>query len=177
MFEKKVESNETIIRQGEEGDNFYVVDQGIFDIYVNMQKVIQIGPGGSFGELALMYNTPRAATVIATTPGILWGVDRVTFRNIITSIAFQKRKLYRNFLKTVPILASLRAPEVTKICDALEPITYEEGDVVIEQGSVADYFYIIEQGEASVTKIDDQGVERKVLELKPGDYFGGRRDV
>jgi cAMP-dependent protein kinase regulator len=72
MFEKKVTADEVIISQGDEGDNFYVVDEGQFDVYVNDKKVVEIGPGGSFGELALMYNTPRAATVQATSDGVLW---------------------------------------------------------------------------------------------------------
>jgi cAMP-dependent protein kinase regulator len=63
MFEKKVPSGTVVIKQGEEGDNFYVVDCGKFDVFVNEKKVVEIHSGGSFGELALMYNTARAATV------------------------------------------------------------------------------------------------------------------
>ena len=39
MFERKIGAGESIIRQGDEGDNFYVVDTGVFDIYVNGNKV------------------------------------------------------------------------------------------------------------------------------------------
>jgi len=59
MFERKVSQGEVVIRQGDQGDNFYVVDEGVFDIFVNGKKVVEIAAGGSFGELALMYNTPR----------------------------------------------------------------------------------------------------------------------
>jgi cAMP-dependent protein kinase regulator len=73
MFEKKVAPLEVVIQQGAEGDNFYVVDEGLFDIFVKDKKVVEVGPGGSFGELALMYNTPRAATVKAGAEGgLLW---------------------------------------------------------------------------------------------------------
>jgi cAMP-dependent protein kinase regulator len=54
---------------GDEGDNFYVVDDGEADIFVskakdsNPQLVASVGKGGSFGELALIYGSPRAATV------------------------------------------------------------------------------------------------------------------
>ena len=63
MFEKRVTKGTAVIKQGEEGDNFYVVDTGNFDVFVNEKKVVEIHAGGSFGELALMYNTARAATV------------------------------------------------------------------------------------------------------------------
>ena len=56
MFEKPVVANEFVITQGEEGDYFYVIEHGLFEIFVNGQLVLEIGNGGSFGELALMYN-------------------------------------------------------------------------------------------------------------------------
>ena len=46
------------------------------DIYVNDTKVVNLGEGGSFGELALIYGTPRAATVKASSDVKLWGLDR-----------------------------------------------------------------------------------------------------
>ena len=158
MFERKVDIGEVVIQQGDEGDNFYVVDEGVFDIFVNGVKVVEVGPGGSFGELALMYNTKRfssylflnytynnysiffffflknnffrAATVQAQTPAILWAVDRMTFRRIIMNNTFRKRKLYEGFLKTVPILQNLDTEELVKIADALEPQGFFPGDVI-----------------------------------------------
>jgi len=64
MFERKVDIGEVVIQQGDEGDNFYVVDEGVFDIFVNGVKVVEVGPGGSFGELALMYNTKRFSSYL-----------------------------------------------------------------------------------------------------------------
>ncbi|KAK9763271.1 cAMP-dependent protein kinase type II-beta regulatory subunit [Basidiobolus ranarum] len=172
MFERKVLAGEDVIKQGDEGDNFYVVDDGLFDIVVNGKNVIQVGQGGSFGELALMYNTPRAATVRAVTDGVLWAVDRVTFRRSITNNTFRKRRMYESFLKSVPILRSLESSEIVKISDALEPVEYEDGDIIIEQGSIGDYFYIVESGEASVSQLDEEGEEHSLPGLKAGDYFG-----
>ena len=68
--------DETIIQQGEEGDFFYIIDQGEVDVYVNNKCVTSISDGGSFGELALIYGTPRAATIKAKTETKLWAIDR-----------------------------------------------------------------------------------------------------
>ena len=61
MFEYKVKSGDYIIRQGDDGDNFYVVERGLYNIYVNTangnQLVGKCEDSGSFGELALMYNS------------------------------------------------------------------------------------------------------------------------
>jgi len=170
MFERTVKSDEIIIRQGDEGDNFYVVDKGVFDIYVDNVKVVEIKEGGSFGELALMYNTPRAATVKAVTDGALWAVDRLTFRSIITCNTYRKRRMYESFLKSVPLLKSLDFNETTKISDALEPISFEPGEVIIEQDTPGSYFYLIESGEVRVIQTSEQRVE--LPGLSKGDYFG-----
>jgi CRP-like cAMP-binding protein len=184
MFERKVPRGETVIKQGDEGDNFYVVDDGIFDIFVNGKKVVEIGAGGSFGELALMYNTPRAATVQAQTDAVVWGVDRVTFRRIIMNNTFRKRKMYENFVKTVPILQSLEPEERTKVADALEPQTFSDGDNIVEEGDPGDCFYIIVSGEVVITKKmkkpkqegedsgDESEEEVEVNRLSKGNYFG-----
>lgn len=52
-------------------------------VYVNGEWVTSISEGGSFGELALIYGTPRAATVKAKTDLKLWGIDRDSYRRIL----------------------------------------------------------------------------------------------
>lgn len=63
---------------------------------------------GSFGELALLYNMPRAASVKAITQGALWAMDRHTFRRIILKSAFKKRKMYEQLIESVPMLKALQ---------------------------------------------------------------------
>jgi len=77
--------------------------------------------------------------------------------------------MYENFLSTVPLLSGLNTWEKAKIADALETETFEKGEIVIHQGDVGEYFYLVESGEAEVI-IDGRGV---VKNLASGDYFGG----
>ena len=110
MTEKKVpKENVTVIHQGDVGDFFYVVEEGGFDFYIKKagvqglgDKVGNVGAGGSFGELALMYNAPRAASVVSTSPGILWALDRITFRRILMDVSRPKKSLHlgSNILST-----------------------------------------------------------------------------
>lgn len=183
LQERKVPAKDVrVIVQGEAGDYFYVVETGSFDIYVSKaghvepgpdgmgSKVAVSGPGSSFGELALMYNAPRAATVVSTEPSILWQLDRITFRRILMDSAFQRRRMYESFLEEVPLLSSLTPYERSKIADALETIKYPAGSNIIKEGDVGDKFYILESGEAEAVK---RGHENKPLKLyKKGDYFG-----
>lgn len=168
LQEKKVTSGTLVIKQGDVGDFFYIVESGTLEFLVDGEKVGEAGPGSSFGELALMYNAPRAATVRATSDAILWALDRVTFRSITLGKTFTKKKLHGEFLKEVPILKGLNVYELSKLANAMNSEVFEPGQEVITEGAVGEQFYIIESGEAEVTK----SKEGKVQDLAKGGYFG-----
>lgn len=119
---------------------------GDYDIIINGNIVGSYAGSGSFGELALMYNTPRAATIIAKTDGVLWALDRTTFQHIVLRQAFLKRQLYENLLSSVPLLGSLSAYERTNLADALGSHTYEDGTCIIQEGEPGEEMYFIEEG-------------------------------
>lgn len=182
MSEKKITTiGSVIIKQGDVGDFFYVVESGMFEIFVQAQsgaddsgrgygkKVAEAKEGGSFGELALMYNAPRAATVVSNSPDcVVWALDRITFRRILMENTSRKRKMYEKFLETVHVLSALELSERQKIADSLDTCVFDKGAVVIRQGDVGEQFFIIEAGEADVIK-DGEGI---VARLGKGDYFG-----
>ncbi|PHH73240.1 hypothetical protein CDD82_5597 [Ophiocordyceps australis] len=182
VFVGAVPNTTQVISQGDAGDFFYIVERGSFDVYVNSSGTIQPGPnglgekvgniqaGGSFGELALMYNAPRAATVISAEPEcMLWAVDRITFRRILMESTFARRRMYESFLGEVPLLSSLTPYERSKIADALETQKFGPGDIIIREGDPGHSFFLLESGEADAYKGDPSN---KVLHYKKGDFFG-----
>lgn len=173
MSEKRVPNETTVIEQGGVGDFFYVVESGTLDCFIGEAKVTNYEAGGSFGELALMYNAPRAATIITTSDSVLWALDRITFRTILMENTSRKRRMYEIFLSEVNLLKSLESYEQHKIADALESVYFEDGQEVVKQGDVGDQFYIIESGEAIVLKTNADGIQHKVNQLERGSYFGG----
>ncbi|TKS92311.1 I-alpha regulatory subunit cAMP-dependent protein kinase type [Collichthys lucidus] len=173
MFSVNYIAGETVIQQGDEGDNFYVIDQGEMDVYVNNEWVTSIGEGGSFGELALIYGTPRAASVRAKSNVKLWGIDRESYRRILMGSTLRKRKMYEEFLSKVSILESLDKWERLTVADALETVQFEDGQKIVVQGQPGDEFFIILEGTAAVLQRrseDEEFVE--VGRLGPSDYFG-----
>lgn len=150
MFPVSFIAGETVIQQGDEGDNFYVIDQGEMDVYVNNEWATSVGEGGSFGELALIYGTPRAATVKAKTNVKLWGIDRDSYRRILMGSTLRKRKMYEEFLSKVSILESLDKWERLTVADALEPVQFEDGQKIVVQGEPGDEFFIILEVQSSV---------------------------
>lgn len=182
MFEKVFDVEEHIIDQDDDGDNFYVIERGTFDIFMKVDGVEKLVGSydnrGSFGELALMYNTPRAATIIATSPGALWCLDRLTFRRIIVKNNAKKRKLYEAFIETLPLLTSLEMSERMKVVDVMSSKVYSDGEQIIAQGDLADCFYMVESGQVRIsmkrsrTKTDQEEEEVDIALCTRGQYFG-----
>jgi len=161
-----------VIKQGEDGDFFYVVERGTCEIWRAVdgsppQLVLTVQEGGTFGELALIYGTQRAATVKAKTAVALWAIHRSTYRQMLMEATLRKRSLHESFLKNVPILAPLERYERLIVADALEAKGFNDGDVIITEGSPGDAFYILTEGQVRVTQ---NGTE--VARLRPSDYFG-----
>jgi len=175
MFEKRVVKDDYVILQGDDGDNFYVIESGKYNTFVNINGVPtlvhQYDNVGSFGELALMYNMPRAATIQAATDGVLWAMDRITFRKIVLKSAYKRRQLYEALIDSVPILKSLENYERMNVADALVPRNFQDGASIIKEGDSADGMYFIEDGNVSIVKVID-GVEREVNRGTKGGYFG-----
>ncbi|XP_065226681.1 cAMP-dependent protein kinase type II regulatory subunit-like [Planococcus citri] len=177
MFEKIAEKDDYIIKQGDDGDNFYVIQEGVYQAFVNTddgkQLLVHTYNGkGSFGELALMYNMPRAATIQAATKGSLWAMDRQTFRRIVLKSAFKKRKMYEALIDNVPMLKALQSYERMNLADALIPRSYNNGECIIKQGDAADGMYFIEGGTIRICISDEANKEVEIKKIEKSGYFG-----
>jgi len=87
-----VAPGETIILQGDEGDAFYAIRSGQVEVYKDGEPSGSLGPGSHFGEVALLMDVPRTATVVATTPARLFRLDRDGFERAIAG-AFRRGTL------------------------------------------------------------------------------------
>lgn len=91
--EVQVASGEKVITEGEQGDCMYVLESGnltctkLLPGNEEPTTLKEYQPGEGFGELALLYNAPRAATITATSDSIVWRLDRDTFNNIVKEAA------------------------------------------------------------------------------------------
>ena len=161
MEERKAKKGEHIINQGEEGEYLYVVESGVLSCFKlfpgNKEQTFlkKYMPGESFGELALLYNAPRAATIIADDDNaVLWGLDRNTFNHIVKDAACKKREKYESFLKQVKILQTMDDYERSRLSEAFKEETFKSGEMIIKEGDEGNRFYFIcsGAGEAVATK-------------------------
>jgi len=182
MEEKRYKKGENIITQGDNGDCLYFVEEGNLNCFKKFQGhdepklVKKYQPGDAFGELALLYNAPRAATITAESNEVItWVLDRETFNHIVKEAAQKKREKYENFLKNVEILSTIEPYELMQISDALKTATFKKGDYIIKEGEMGDVFYILEEGACEATKTLEPGKPDTVIkEYTIGDYFGER---
>jgi len=113
MDEKACFKGDVVIKEGDEGDVLYIIDSGtlsctkIFKGNTDPTWLKKYEPGEAFGELALLYNAPRAATITSDGDSTLFALDRQTFNHIVKDAAIRKRTKYETFLKGVELLASM----------------------------------------------------------------------
>ena len=173
VYRKTYEEGQEVITQGDhEAEHFYLVDSGKAEVLKDGKHIRFYDQGGSFGELALMYNAPRAATVVARTPLVVWALDQMTFKAIILSHTISMQERHEQFIQTVPLLSTLTPLEVSKLADALEERTFKAGDVIIRETESGDDFFLIKSGHVECTKVGDDGEAVPVMALSEGDYFG-----
>jgi len=179
MKEHTFAKDDVVIKQGDEGEVLYCVDSGNLKCYRKMDKEAEYPgtflkdykPGEAFGELALLYNAPRAATIIADEASVCFSLDRDCFNNIVKDATMKRRMRFEEFLNKIELLNDLDTYEKGQLSDVLTIENYPEGSTVIKQGDGGDQFYLIEEGTADAIK-DTEGTESVVFQYKENDYFG-----
>jgi len=184
MWKEEVEKDQELIKEGDlNADYFYVVQEGSFDVYVSAEddsgavgesKVVStVGKGGSFGELALLYFVPRAATVKAKEKGTVWIIDRTSFKEILMKVSDQKIEEYKKYIENVAILQALLAAEKEVVAKALVEMHFRKDELIIQQGEEGNTFYILYEGSVDIVK-DSKTTASLTASVKreQAQYFG-----
>ncbi|XP_047319739.1 protein phosphatase 2C and cyclic nucleotide-binding/kinase domain-containing protein-like [Impatiens glandulifera] len=201
MHRVEVQAGEVVVKQGGEGDCFYVVGSGEYEVLATQEgtdgevtRVLQRYTAEkltSFGELALMYNKPLQASVRAVTDGTLWALKREDFRGVLMSEFANLSSL--KLLRSVDLLSRLTILQLSQIADSLSEISFSSGQIIADKDEVLAGLYIIQKGQVRITvdaealnksninsilsdlkKEDDgiQGNKELCVEKNEGSYFG-----
>ncbi|KAG8551937.1 hypothetical protein GDO81_004344 [Engystomops pustulosus] len=173
MYERVYSQSQLVIQEGAAGNHLYVLAEGLLDVIQNSRLLGQMHPGTAFGELAILYNCKRTATVKAVTDSKIWVLDRQVFQNIMMSSAQAQHQEYFSFLRSVSLLKDLPEEKLSKIIDCLEVDFYDKGDYIIREGEEGNTFFIIAKGKVCVTQAVEGSTEpQEIKTLGVGDYFG-----
>jgi len=146
-------AGDVIIRQGDRGDDFYVVERGRMSILCPIPCDLSVA---AFGEHALIYDSPHAATIAATNDGCkLWRIRRGWYRGVVGQ---HRKRLHMEKLSFLPKVKILNK-QFDKIFDKdqlhtmamlLKRDFYTQGETILRQGEAGDALYIIQSGEVSI---------------------------
>jgi len=175
-FEKKSfdEGSEILLQGDTSADYFYVVHDGVVVYIVDGKEVGSSSGGSSFGELALLYSSPRAATVKAKGDCVTFRVDQKSFRSVLQQKNMQTAEEKLALLKKVDFLADMEIFDLQKLSSAMTPVTFEPGDFLVKKGDTGDAFFLIQEGEVRVTDIAVGASTYEDTTLGVGGWFGER---
>ncbi|CQD04587.1 drug transporter [Mycobacterium lentiflavum] len=186
-----------VFRQGDSGDRFYVIAAGLAEVAVDGRRVATLGPGGSFGEIALLHKAPRSSTVTAREDLDLVAIDRAEFLSALSTDNVSMGRLgriaetrvetppvaerlvelnreaalgsgaARELLSSQPPMATIEATALGELADTARVFEAGDGALIAREGDYGDTYYVIVDGAATVFEGDTE-----IRELRPGDGFG-----
>jgi CRP-like cAMP-binding protein len=185
-----VPAGEVIFAEGARADAMYLVDSGEVELSQEAERrrevLARIGPGGFFGEMALLTGRPRSATATATRDTILWVLYRNEFEDLVTHYPVIATSISRGLserlaeaggahverhLRHINLLQGLSSEALREISERLHPMRYRANEVIYQQGDLSSYLYLIESGRVSLFAEQD-GVEVPIAILSSGDFLG-----
>jgi hypothetical protein len=142
MTRRRFSVGEAAVTQGDPGDFFFVVESGAFRVEVDGQAVDSVGPSGCFGELALLYNAPRAATVVCTATGagagtgagqgedegapaaaaVVWALDPGSFKRTLAAGVEAQADEVVAALREVHLLRPLTEAQLQSLAEIVQPV-------------------------------------------------------
>ncbi|MBL9174340.1 MAG: cyclic nucleotide-binding domain-containing protein [Verrucomicrobiales bacterium] len=175
---------ETIIRQGEEADAFFVLITGRARVLKEQPDgeeitLHRLQPGHEFGESALLEEKTRTTTVRCSTAVDVLRLGRKDFQELVeefpellNSLELLSRwRALHSFLYTYSHFGRLSAPALRALIDHLQPVDFKQGETIIRQGDPAGPMFIVREGRVRIfTGPSDKAVN--VAFFREGDYFG-----
>ena len=185
MYKVICKIDDVIIKQGEYGDAYFVVESGRFNVIHqenlgSPKKIVgECVAGDAFGEGSLLYSIPRAATLRAIEKTQAWALDAAKFieiRQRLTTDKNQRTVRVVRFLKKVKLFEHYHEHDLIDIAKATKSRLFKKGDVILKQGDSSNEFFIIKRGSVTVHIRDNNHVdiEKMIKELQIGDFFGER---
>jgi cGMP-dependent protein kinase len=150
MEKETFEVDQRIITEGESGDRLYVVESGELEVTINGEVIRKMTKGALVGELALLYDAPRSATIRCVTAVVVWSLRREHFKRIQAASASEAYNERARWLISCPELAVLSALDLSRLVGTLRMHQYMEGDYLYSENELTNECILIEKGTASV---------------------------
>lgn len=156
-----------VFSEGSEGQNFYIIHSGTVEVLVEGVRKALINKGGFFGEMALLHNSKRTATIRTIDKSMFWVLSREGFKAAIQTVSEAKQQENRNFIEKIPLFSRFTAAQKDSLLNLLVLHEFQSGQRIVREKENGDLLYIIKRGYVMVSV---EGIQKR--KLGPGDFFG-----
>lgn len=171
---KTFKQGDDVIKEGDSGSALFVLNKGSLQVRQG-EKVLgkPLGPGMLFGELAILYNCTRTASVRALEDVEVWSIERTIFQAVMKRTGTMRRDEHFLFLRSVGIFSGFSKDKLYKIGEVVAEEVFQEDEYIIREGERGDSFFIIMGGSVKVLQlVEGKDEPQEIRELNSGDYFG-----
>jgi len=165
----RLDTGEILFSKGDNAYAFYIIRDGLMDVLLDGKTStgIHFQSGSSFGELALLYDSPRSATLKCVKECTLWVLPRNAFKQVACLSLNQRIKEYSELIGKIPAISRTFGSEnLDMLADAIEEVTILQGDFLCEEGDDVGQIFVIYKGECEME------TEDQVIRLSRGDWVG-----
>lgn len=196
------EANEAIFEEGEIGDQLFIIERGTCQVWKYIDgvktRICNIDKGDFFGELAVMYDMPRSASVVSVTGVTLLSLSRQDIFSTLSPEKIDKMKVLARtqVFSSVPLLSKLDTKTKVLLAGSLVQESWEQGEIILRENQRVDgdsrRLYILEKGQCMLSQMEEHrsddawghGSKKPKLTRKrsvfmsndktcqPGAYFG-----
>eukprot|EP00331_Platyophrya_macrostoma_P021987 CAMPEP_0176439084 /NCGR_PEP_ID=MMETSP0127-20121128/19715_1 /TAXON_ID=938130 /ORGANISM="Platyophrya macrostoma, Strain WH" /LENGTH=337 /DNA_ID=CAMNT_0017823251 /DNA_START=25 /DNA_END=1035 /DNA_ORIENTATION=- len=167
MFYASASKDQVIFKQGDNATCFLLIAKGKVEVSINGQVRKELGSGEGFGDLALLYNAPRSATIKALEQTYLYGINRATFKRLLEDMMTAQYVENRKFINEAKFFNVMTEDQKDALAGSMISLRFKEGENILNEGDLASSFYVIQEGSAVVLK---EGKELR--QMTKGDSFG-----
>lgn len=160
-------SKTVVFKEGSDGENFYVINTGSVEVLVDGNSKAVLSKGGYFGEMALLHNSKRTATIRTLEKSLFWVLTRDGFRAAVKSVSDAKMNENKQFLEKIPLFSRLTTSQKESLLTLLVTHEFNPGQRIVKEKDNGDLLYIIKKGNVVVSV---EGIQKR--QLGPGDFFG-----
>ena len=146
LVAKKFDKGSYVIRQGEGGDEMFFISRGRLSVLIGGRVVHTLTDGNFFGEIALLYDTPRIASIVALKDSYLYSLSNQGFQAVISKYPMEaawtreiaatrlRRHVLHDIVRKVPIFLSCEEEFLTTVVNCLKPKMFYANDVIVTEG-------------------------------------------
>ena len=175
---------QTVVRQGEDGREAFLLVRGVLNVLREAPSgatvLAVLGPGAVFGEMALVSQAPRAASVVSVEPAQVLAMGRAPLSQLAQKDPtigrelgrFCHRRMLANLVRHSPILSAVAPDKRQDLMARFVAHTFLPGEVLLRQGEEGGSLFLIASGLVEIRSTDADGDRVVLAQSGPGDVVG-----